>query len=330
MVLCIVACGGTPRVADEPGTPPGAVAPLARVSFSSRERRSLELGDRVALFDRVGFSSPSAIIHDAAHDVYWVSNLNSEAGQGKGFISRLDPDGTLTTLNFIDSRQANVTLDAPRGLAVSGESLYVADVTAIRRFDIQTGEPQGSIEIPGARYVSDVALAADGSLYAVDVGSDPNVAALAETGGDAVYQISSSGQVSTVARRPNLGGPFSVLANETGLWITCTGTNDLLLLIPDASGAPVLDAGRLRLPGASPRGLAAMPDGTFLISSWAAGAVYRGFRDGPFEPVITGLESPADLGYDTRRKRLLIPLLTGHALAIFELAPFHIRRAKAP
>jgi hypothetical protein len=308
-----------------------APAPLARVSFSSRGRRSLELGDRVALFDRVGFSSPSAIIHDAARDVYWVSNLNSDGGSdGQGFISRLQPDGVLMTLNFIDARQANVTLDAPRGLAVAGDTLYVADLGALRKFKADTGEPQGSIAIPGATYLSDVAAAADGSLYVIDVGSDPNVASLPNAGSDAIYQVSAQGEVSTVARRPDLGGPFAVIANETGLWITCTGTNDLLLLIPDASGNPTPDAGRLRLPGSTPRGLTSMPDGTFLISAWSEGVVYRGFREGPFEPVITGLESPADLGYDARRKRLLIPLLTGHALAIFELAPFKIQSAKQP
>jgi hypothetical protein len=62
-----------------------------------------------------------------------------------------------------------------------------------------------------------------------------------------------------------------------------------------------------------------MPDGTFVISSEATGSVYRGLRDGPFQPIISNLESPADVGYDARRQRLLIPLLTGHSLAIFEL-----------
>jgi hypothetical protein len=91
--------------------------------------------------------------------------------------------------------------------------------------------------------------------------------------------------------------------------------------VPSANGEPVLDAGRLKLPGSSLRGIVGMPDGTFVISSEATGVVYRGYRQGPFEPIISGLESPADLAYDTRRKRLLIPLLTGDSLAIFEVAP---------
>src|SRR5262245_11239746 len=47
-------------------------APLARVTFTSRRSRSVDLDDRLPLFDRVGFSWPSAILHDRVHDVYWV------------------------------------------------------------------------------------------------------------------------------------------------------------------------------------------------------------------------------------------------------------------
>jgi hypothetical protein len=296
--------------------------PLAHITYTSRRGRSLDLDDRLPLFDRVSFSWPSAILYDRGHDVYWVSNLNLDGPAGGAFISRLQPDGSLSTLNFIDGRRPGVKLTSPHGLAVSGDLLIVADVSAIRKFDSTSGEPRDSIVVPNSRYLSDVAVAADGSLYVTDVGSDPNLAAMAHEGADAVYQISPAGELSVVARRPDLGGPFALLADRTGLWIACTGSSDLLLLIPGSNGRQSADSGRLHLPGEAPHGVAAMPDGTLLISSWTARAVYRGFRDGPFEPIISGLESPADLDYDTRRKRLLIPLLTGQALAIFELAPF--------
>ena len=299
----------------------GNVEPaLTHLTYTPRHGHTLHLADRLALFDKVGFSWPSAVVHDPVHDVYWVSNLNMDGAAGAGFISRLQPDGSLSTLNFIDGRRTGVQLSSPHGLAVSGDTLFVADVSAIRKFDATSGEPKESLVIPGARYLSDVALGANDTLYVADVGSDPNLASVPNEGSDAVYRISSSGEVSVVARRPDLGGPVALLADSTGLWVACTGSADLLLLVPNAEGESP-DAGRLHLPGESPRGIAAMPDGTLLISSWTARAVFRGFRDGPFQPIITGLESPADLDYDARRKRLLIPLLTGHALAIFELEP---------
>ena len=328
--MLLLGCAETTPTLGRPDPSTPASAPLAHVTFASRRSRSLDLDDRLPLFDRIGFSSPSAILHDQTRDVYWVSNLNADGPPGSGFISRLDPEGKRVTLNFIDGRAADVTLSSPHGLAISGDSLLVADVTAIRKFNANTGAPEGSIQIPGTRYLSDVATTADGSLFVADVGGDPNLASVPEEGTDAVYRISATGQVSTVARRPDLGGPFALLADQRGLWIACTGSSELLLLIPGPSGTDSPDAGRLELPGGVPRGITSIPDGTLLISSWKQRAVYRGYRDGPFEPVITGLESPADLDYDIRRKRLLIPLLSGQALAIFELAPFEPGGATPP
>ena len=324
-----VACGGRGAPAASP-TDDGSERPkppLARITFTSQKNGSLQLGDRVPIFDRVAFASPSAIIHDAVRDLYWVSNLNGEEGTGgNGFISRLEPTAERSTLNYIDGRRPGVRLREPRGLAVFGDVLYVADVKVVRRFKANSGEQLGDIEIAGAQFITDVAAAVDGSLYVADVGGDPNDASVPDSGKDAIYQVSTTGQVSVVARRPNLGGPYALVANETGLWVTCSGTSELLLLVPSADGTPVEDAGRLPLPGPAPRGLAAMPDGTFVVSSEAAGTVYRGLRDGPFQPIISDLESPADVGYDARRQRLLIPLLTGHSLAVFELGPLSTSR----
>src|SRR5688572_29894035 len=157
------------------GTARAKAEPPARITFAPR-RRTLALKDRLTLFDRVGFSFPSSVAHDRERDLYWVSNLNTDGPGGKGFISRLQPDGSLSTLNFIDGRKEGVELAAPHGLAVSGSTLYVADVTAIRRFDADTGAPQASIQVPDARHLSDVAVATDGSLYVADVGSEPSIA----------------------------------------------------------------------------------------------------------------------------------------------------------
>jgi hypothetical protein len=330
----LLACGGQGARSANQAEDGAARPPLARITFTSQKAGSLQLGDRVAIFDRVAFAAPSAIIHDAERDLYWVSNLNGEDSKGgNGFISRLEPTAERSTLNYIDGRRPGVELREPRGLAVFGDVLYVADVKAVRRFKATTGEQLSDIEIPGASFLSDVAIAVDGSLYVADVGSEPSDAAVPDAGKDAIYQVTPSGQVSVVARRPNLGGPFALVATETGLWVTCTGSNELLLLVPSGDGGPVEDAGRLPLPGPAPRGIIALPDGTFVITSESGGSAYRGYRDGPFQPIVSELESPADVGYDARRQRLLIPLLTGHSLAIFDLALLpapDVRGAKRP
>ena len=40
---------------------------------------------------------------------------------------------------------------------------------------------------------------------------------------------------------------------------------------------------------------------------------------GVFEPIIEDLRAPADLGYDSKRKRVLIPLFQDDAVLIHQL-----------
>ena len=58
------------------------------------------------------------------------------------------------------------------------------------------------------------------------------------------------------------------------------------------------------------------PDGALFVSGWDAKTIYRKSPGGQFEPLLEKVNSPADMGFDTKRKRLLIPMLNEHALLI--------------
>src|SRR5207247_257348 len=79
-------------------------------------------GTKVATI--VGFLSPESVLADSAQDTYFVSNINGGplAKDNNGFISRLRPDGALEVLKFIEGGRAGVTLNAPKGLAVWGDT----------------------------------------------------------------------------------------------------------------------------------------------------------------------------------------------------------------
>jgi hypothetical protein len=76
-----------------------------------------------------------------------------------------------------------------------------------------------------------------------------------------------------------------------------------------------------RLPTAELDGLARGEDGAFLVSSWAGGAIYRLAPAGKTTVVLEGLEAPADLGFDTKRGRLLIPFFNGKRVEAHVLPP---------
>ena len=55
------------------------------------------------------------------------------------------------------------------------------------------------------------------------------------------------------------------------------------------------------------------------MSSWAGKAVYRGKPGGEWKAAVEKIESPADIGWDSKRKRLLIPVFMGNTIILHPL-----------
>ena len=76
-----------------------------------------------------------------------------------------------------------------------------------------------------------------------------------------------------------------------------------------------------KLPAGGLDGIIALPGGDLLVSSWDAQAVFRGRPGGPWRRAITGVKSPADIGWDAKRRRVLIPIVEDNAIEIRALGP---------
>ncbi|HEX9620763.1 MAG TPA: hypothetical protein VF989_11550 [Polyangiaceae bacterium] len=276
----------------------------------------------------VGFKTPESIFYDSEQDVYLVSNINGSPleANNNGFISKVAPDGKVIELKWIESGKNGVTLNAPKGMAISGGLLYISDITFVRLFDRKTGEPKGKIGIGGATFLNDVAAAPDGTVYVSDSGLKAGKDGLAPTGTDAVFKI-SNGQAQKVVLDKGLGGPNGLTADDAGVWVVTFGKNELFKVDKEGKRA---DVGTLPKGGLD--GLVRLSDGSFLVSSWEASTVYRGKPGGPFEAIVTDVASPADIGFDSSRGRLLIPLFQKDAMAMVDLpdAPKTANAAAAP
>lgn len=257
----------------------------------------------------VGFATPESVRHDPAADVYLVSNVNGAPTEadGNGFISRVSPDGSVLELKWIDGMSPDVELNAPKGVAIGGDVLYVTDVNAVRMFSRQSGEPMGSIDVPGATFLNDVAVGSDGTVYFTDSGLD---AAFAPTGTDAVYRISDDSAEAIATG--DLGRPNGVVVRGGEVWVVGYGTNELFRLEDGSKGeVSTLPAGGLD-------GLV-FANGRFFVSSWEGEAIFAGMAGGEFTEVVSNVPAPADIGYDARRSRLLIPLFQDNEVRIVPL-----------
>src|SRR5688500_12740589 len=140
------ACSPTP-----PAETPVQPEPAADASKTEADGADKAAPAPIVVKD-VGFLTPESILHEGTSDTYLVSNINGTPldKDDNGFISKLSPEGKVLELKWIDGSAATVELNAPKGLGVSGGTLYVADIDTIRTFDLATGKPSAQTKAAGA------------------------------------------------------------------------------------------------------------------------------------------------------------------------------------
>ncbi|HEY8310636.1 MAG TPA: SMP-30/gluconolactonase/LRE family protein, partial [Gemmatimonadaceae bacterium] len=261
----------------------------------------------------VGFSSPENLVYDAQADVYLIANINggARALDANGFISRVASDGRVLELKWIDGSHAGTRLDGPKGLAIHGDTLVVADVGAVRYFNRRTGASLGVRSVPG-QLMNDVAVASDGSVYVTDTGPDAGKPDTADH--DAIYRLYHGGRTATIAKSPDLMGPDGVVATDSGIIYATFKGSDVESI--STSGKRRVVA---RLPGNQVDGLRQLPDRSYIVTSWGARTVYRMQANGTLHPVLTGVTSPAGVAYDTRNAMLAITSMQDNKLYLLSL-----------
>jgi hypothetical protein len=251
-----------------------------------------------------GFSTPESVLYDEAGDQYFVSNIDGKPGDkdDKAFISRVTPDGKVE-LKWIDSAADGVTLNAPKGSAIVGDVLYVADIDTVRMFDRTSGVAKGEIAIDGATFLNDLA-AAGSILWLTDTGLGAD---MSPNGTDAVYRIDTAAgnKVEKVVSGEELGNPNGIVASGDGATVVTFGSGEVYPVTKQGDAWAV--GARQKLPKGQLDGIV-VSGGRTLVSSWEDAAVYEVAADGSAKEVVTGVESPADIGLDSKRNRLLIPL----------------------
>ena len=253
-----------------------------------------------------GFQAPESAKYDAELDVWYGSNINGTpvAKDGNGYISRLKGDGAVESLKWIVGGTNGVQLDAPKGLALQGDTLWVADITRVRGFNRRTGAPVATIDVKGSKFLNDITVGADG-LYVTDTGFEGSPKGIEQTGPDRIYRIAPNRAVSIAIESDSLAGPNG---------ITWDGGQGRFIVVPFAGN--VIQAwapgGKTTVPLGPTKGqldgVELLGENRLLVTSWADSSLFV-FENGTATPVANGLPSPADIGVDTRRNRVAVPLL---------------------
>ncbi len=140
-----------------------------------------------------GFSSPESVIADAHGRYFFVSNVGKKlapsAKDGDGFISRLSPQGDILDKKYLPKTGV---LNAPKGMAIINQILFVADIDRVVGFNLLTREQTFELDFSsqGTMFLNDLAVvnkktlvvsATDtGKIYEISLGEKPHFTLLAE------------------------------------------------------------------------------------------------------------------------------------------------------
>ena len=305
--LLLVACGG--------GRDAGQSGEAADTTAAADSAPAATIALTVDLLE-----APEAARFDPELGVYFVANINgSPLGKdGNGFISRLTRDGKVDSLKFIAGGRGGAVLNAPKGMAINGDTLWVADIDAARAFDKRSGKPILTVTLAGrARFLNDAVVGPDGAIYMTDTGvADDGKGEMAHPGPDQVFRIENrkATVVLTFADKP---GPNGITWDSAGsrFVIVPFGAKSIFQWAPGDSTARVIAEGPGMMDGVEPLG-----DGRLLITSWADSSLFV-LDAGKITRLLGGLPGPADIGFDRERGRIAVPSLTDNRLEFVDLGP---------
>lgn len=255
-----------------------------------------------------GFAQPETVVVDQERGVFYVSNIAGEplGADGVGYISRVSADGEMLEAEWISG------FDAPKGLEVSGDTLFVADLTRLVAVDLTTGEVSGSWDIADAQFTNDIAVDADGQVYVSDM--------LANR----IYVL-ADGEISVLLEDPALMHPNGLEVEGGALIVSAWGDdiqddfstleNGHLLSVDLASGA--VSALGPDTPIGNMDGLEKQADGVWLASDWIGGALWRITADGSHDMVADFGMGSANFSYLADDGFAVVPLmLDGKIVAV--------------
>jgi sugar lactone lactonase YvrE len=320
LLTTCVAVGCTPAE-DGPRSAAGATADTANRRPAQATAGATRPGNgttatSVGVTD--GLQTPEAVRYDPDLDAYFIANINGHPARkdNNGWIGRVAAGQPGRATVFVAGGQDGVFLHAPKGMAIQGDTLWVADIDIVRGFDKHTGKFVAAVGFwsKNVAFLNDIVLGGDGALYITDTGVSFDAAGEMKPapGGPRVYRLAGRAMTEEVKGE--------LLAGANG--IAYDAANTRFILAP--FGGKDIQTWR---PGALPERLATGPgmydgvelvNGRIYVTSWADSAVHVVEND-TLRPLIRNLPAPADIGVDTRRRVLAVPRFNDGRVEYYKL-----------
>ena len=254
--------------------------------------------------------TPYSFVNDPIEKNYFITSVNGEAetADNNGFITKLNPNGKLLNLKFIQGGKDDVTLHAPKGMALVEHILYVADLDTLRGFDTTTGKPVQTHTIrssaTGQASLNDVTFDGKGHLYCSDQKANT------------IYRFDLATQTfSVLVTDRSLAGPSGLAIHpKSGQIIAVSWEKGKISEVsPEGVVTELFSNGFFSNRFQNLRGVDFDRWGNMYVSDFTTGKVWRMSWDKRFQVIAEFLPSPGDLSIDRANNLILVPYELAHA-----------------
>ena len=242
-------------------------------------------------------TTSESVCFDAERNILYVSCINGNPvdKDGNGFIAKVDING-----NILDNKWAT-GLNAPKGMGIYKNSLFVTDIDRVVEIDINSGRTIKTFPVEGAKFLNDIAVDADGSVYISDMATGK------------IHVIKNEGQPEIFIDNKDIKGTNGLLTEAEYLLI---GTNNGIYRARFDNGKVL----RIISVDGGIDGLKSDGNGNYIISDWKGKVQLVSSDKEPIVLLDTSGEgvNAADLEYIPSQKILLIPTFSDNRVTAYK------------
>jgi gluconolactonase len=243
-----------------------------------------------------GLKTPESVVQAKDGNIY-ISEIGDFDKDGDGQITVIDANGKASVFAK--------ELNDPKGLAIIGKHLYVADKTKVLKIDLS--DAKTSVFVAAAafqsppQFLNDLEADPQGNLYVTDTGN------MGTGKGGIIYKIDANGQVKLLIdgkQDARVMAPNGLLADDTG---------DVLIYVDFTSG--VLYTYNQKTQALTDiaegfgggDGIVHHSNGTMYVSDWKNGKVFSVNTKGDVTLLKEGYQSAADIAITKDEAYLMVP-----------------------
>lgn len=257
-----------------------------------------------------GLSAPESVEIDTARGELYVSNVSGEPNgkDGKGFVSRVSTGGEMIEAEWVTG------LDAPKGLALDGSTLYVTDIDRLIAIDVAAGVVSDSWQGEGAQFLNDTAVDGKGRVFVSDMATN------------AIYVL-DGGSFSVWLQDEALQHPNGLKVDDGRLIVAAWGKDmqpdfstkvagHLIAVDLETKAISAIGSGEPvgNLDGLEPDGA-----GNWLATDWIGGGLLRIRPDGSFEQLLDLNQGSADIEYLEGEGVAVVPMMMDNRLVAYKI-----------